>query len=226
MKKAFISILLFSLSISFIGCDLLPKTNSNNKSTSTATTSANGTSTSTVDTSSSTVNNSTDTLNSEDNTTTISNSINSSDTKNTEAIANRSVRLFFYDVDSGQTKYTDKTISVNNGALVSAIVNALKKSTDNQYGILDSNIDVRSAKLDKDKDLLTVNFGENFVNNMNLGAGTEASVLQAVVNSLGYNYGVNNVCITVNGKPYSSGHIVKDSNEAFKVNYENAVPMN
>ncbi len=234
MKKAFIfTLLICSLTISVIGCDLLPNNNSNNNnndsknnSTSTATTSATSTAGDalpTIENASSTVDNDDkDVLNSEEaSTTTISNSAISKD----NVIANRNVRLFYYDVESGQTKYTDKTISINDGALVSAIINSLKKQNDNSYGNLDPNIDVRSAKLDKDKDLLTVNFGENFVNTMNLGSGPESSILQAVVNSLGYNYDVSKVYITVDGKPYSSGHIVKEVNEPFEVNYENTVPI-
>lgn len=227
MKKGFIfTLLLCSLTVSVMGCDLFPNNNdSKNNSTSTATTSATSTTDDalpTIENASSTANDDDkDALSKEDSTTTISNSANSND----NAMANRNVRLFFYDADSGQTKYTDKTISINDGALVSAIINSLKKQNDNSYGNLDSNIDVRSAKLDKDKDLLTVNFGENFVNTMNLGSGSEASILQAVVNSLGYNYGVSKVYITVDGKPYSSGHIIKEANEPFEVNYENTVPV-
>ena len=135
------------------------------------------------------------------------------------------IRLYVYDAVSGESMYTMKNITIVDGALVSAIINALKDDSSNNFTALNSEIQVKSAKLEKDKDLLTVDFGEKFLNNMDLGGGVEMGMLQSVVNSLGYNFGVSNVCITVNGKGYSSGHISHKADEPFKVDYSNSTPM-
>lgn len=148
------------------------------------------------------------------------NSIDSS-TKNPITTSSKNVRLFYYNGVSDKIYYEDKSINVIDGALVTGIINELKINKGDEYCSLDSSIIVKSAKLDSEKDLLTVNFGEKFVNNMNLGSGAESSVLQAIVNSLGYNFNVNHVYITVDGKDYASGHIIKKDGEVFDVNYNN-----
>ncbi|NLK94479.1 MAG: GerMN domain-containing protein [Clostridiales bacterium] len=130
------------------------------------------------------------------------------------------IRIYFYDGVNDVIYYKDESVEVTDGALVTAIINSLKVNRGDNYCTLDSNIAVKSAKLDKEKDTLTVNFGEKFVNNMNLGSGAESSVLTSVVNSLGYNFGVSKVYITVNGKEYSSGHIKLEEGEPFTVNYK------
>jgi len=118
-----------------------------------------------------------------------------------------------------------KNITIVDGALVSSIINALKDDSSNNFTALNPEIQVKSAKLEKDKDLLTVDFGEKFLNNMDLGGGVEMGMLQSVVNSLGYNFGVSNVCITVNGEGYSSGHVSHKADEPFKVDYSNSIPL-
>lgn len=141
--------------------------------------------------------------------------------KNESSSTEKEVRIFYYNIESDKIIYTNKKVEVKDGALANAILNTYKGSLDNScLSGLPDNVTIKSAKLDKDKDLLTVNFGDTFVNTLGYGAGIESSILQSVVNSLGYNFGVSNVYITVNGKPYSSGHIVQKENEAFKVKYD------
>lgn len=144
--------------------------------------------------------------------------------ENNSSVTEKDVRIFYYDIESDKIIYQNKKIKVTYGALTNAIIDAYKGALDNQcYSGLPDNVVVKSAKLEKDKDLITVNFGDTFVNTLGYGAGIEASILQSVVNSLGYNFGVSNVYITVNGKPYSSGHIAQKENESFAVKYDGCV---
>lgn len=145
---------------------------------------------------------------------------NKTSSGSTEVKTNKSVRLFYYDGVNDKILYEDTDIKVTDGALVTAIINSLKNDKGENYCKLDSNISVKSAVLDKEKDLLTVNFGSKFVNNMNLGSGAESGVLQSIVNSLGYNFDVSKIYILIDGEEYSSGHILLEEGEAFTVNYE------
>lgn len=199
MKKTLISTAIFlSLSTLFLGCGDSPKTSDNSNDSTKAE---------------------------------AENSQIGNPTKNTQSfeeetdekksnIETKLIRVYFYDGVKDLIYYKDESVSVTDGALVTAIINNLKINREEDICKLDSDITVKSAKLDKDKDTLTVNFGDKFVNNMNLGSGAESSVLTAVVNSLGYNFGVSKVYITVNGKEYSSGHIKLETGEAFDVNYK------
>lgn len=231
MKKRFIcALLLCSLSLVLFSCgESTPK---DNGSTSTATSSSKNEPT----TSTSKIEKDTNTTSNKDDTNTISKSesntptINSNVSKNESSSSSKKevdqeIRLYVYDAISGESMYTMKNITIVDGALVSAIINALKDDSSNNFTALNPEIQVKSAKLEKDKDLLTVDFGEKFLNNMDLGGGTEIGMLQSVVNSLGYNFGVSNVCITVNGEGYSSGHVSHKADEPFKVDYSNSIPL-
>lgn len=231
MKKRFIcALLLCSLSLVLFSCgESTPKDNS---STSTATSSIKNT----TSTSTSKIEKDTSTASNEDDTNTISKSesntptINSNVSKNESSSSSKKevdqeIRLYVYDAISGESMYTMKNITIVDGALVSSIINALKDDSSNNFTALNPEIQVKSAKLEKDKDLLTVDFGEKFLNNMDLGGGVEMGMLQSVVNSLGYNFGVSNVCITVNGEGYSSGHVSHKADEPFKVDYSNSIPL-
>lgn len=222
MKKRFISILLLcSLSLVLFSCgESTPKDNS---STSTAT-STSKTSTS----SASKVTKDIDNKNSkteESSTPTTNSNVSKPESSTSKKEVNEEIRLYVYNAETGDSMYTMKNVTITDGALVSAVVNALKDDSSKKFTALDSSIEVKSAKLEKDKDLLTVDFGEKFLNDMNLGGGIEAGMLQSLVNSLGYNFGVSKVCITVNGKGYSSGHISHKADEPFNVDYSNTAFM-
>lgn len=137
----------------------------------------------------------------------------------------KTIKVYFYDGVEDKIFFTNETAVVTDGALVTAIIDLLKKDRGENFCTLPPDLGVKGAKLDKANDKISVNFGGKFVNNMNLGSGSEINVLQSIVNSIGYNFGVSNVYITVDGAEYSSGHILMESNEAFKVNYENTTEI-
>lgn len=231
MKKRFIcALLLCSLSLVLFSCgESTPK---DTGSTSTATSSSKNeptTSTSKIEKDTSTGSNKGDTntiSKSESTTPTINSNVSKNESSSSsKKEVDQEIRLYVYDAISGESMYTMKNITMVDGALVSSIINALKDDSSNNFTALNPEIQVKSAKLEKDKDLLTVDFGEKFLNNMDLGGGVEMGMLQSVVNSLGYNFGVSNVCITVNGEGYSSGHVSHKADEPFKVDYSNSIPL-
>lgn len=227
MKKRFIYVLLLcSLSLVLFSCgESTPK---DNKSTSTTTSSSNSKNDTTATSTSKTKKDTSTASQNESSTanTSVNVSKNESSTSNTSKKevkeVNQEIRLYVYDAVSGDSMYTMKNVTITDGALVSAVINALKDNSSNSFTALDPEIQVKSAKLEKEKDLLTVNFGEKFLNNMDLGGGTEMGMVQSIVNSLGYNFGVSKVCITVNGEGYSSGHISHKADEPFEVDYSNS----
>lgn len=143
------------------------------------------------------------------------------DASNKSDIKIKSVRLYTYNCIDDKMTYYNEDVKVQDGALVKAIVNALKTEKDSNTLTLSPKVIVNKAKLENDS--LTVDFGDNFINTMNLGSTSELMLLKSLVNSLGYNFGVSKVYITVNGANYSSGHICKSEKEAFSVNYDNCV---
>lgn len=71
--------------------------------------------------------------------------------------------------------------------------------------------DVKIKSLNKEDDLLTIDFNSKFVSNMNAGANTEMLILNSVAKTFARAYNVDFVNITVEGEAYSSGHIALDS---------------
>lgn len=74
-----------------------------------------------------------------------------------------------------------------------------------------------------ENNIVYVDFSGEFVRDMNVGSGYELLILQSVTNTLGGYYQSNEVTITLDGKPYESGHILMKEGETFKVSMEKVV---
>jgi hypothetical protein len=113
-------------------------------------------------------------------------------------------------------KTGDITRTVLEGALFR---NAVKE---NYLPLSSSNTKINSMYLGKDS-IAYVDFSPEFVTEMNAGAGYEQSILQCITNTLGNYYQTEKVYITVDGKPYESGHILMKKGETFKVDMSNVI---
>lgn len=104
------------------------------------------------------------------------------------------------------------------------IEETLKKQAkkDTYLPLASTNTKVNSLYLDKDG-IVQVDFSPEFVNEMNAGAGYELLILQSITNTLGNYYGARAVSITLEGKPYESGHVLMKKGETFKVNMKAVV---
>lgn len=155
-----------------------------------------------------------------------SESNDSSSINNENEILTESANIYYYDVVNDKIVYLSKTIEIKNKEVATALVNELKKSpTEDISPVISSNITLKSATLDKASDTIKLDFSSNFVIEQNLGAGTESSTLKAICNTFGDYFNVSKVIITLDGKPYSSGHIIKAEGEAFDVDLNNSTEL-
>lgn len=151
----------------------------------------------------------------------------SSSTDNKNEILTESANIYYYDVVNDKIVYLSKTIEIKNKEIATALVNELKKSpTEDISPVINSNITLKSANLDNNSNTIKLDFSSNFVTEQNLGAGTESGTLTAICNTFGDYFNVSKVIITLDGKPYSSGHIIKTEGEAFDVNLDNSIELN
>ncbi len=134
-----------------------------------------------------------------------------------------SVRIYYYDAKNDKIFYKDFIKKGEGTALInSTIMNELTKSPKNEINAtLPNGVKIKSIKTIPGKDQVVVDLPQNFVKNMNAGSGVEINILQCIVNTVGYNYKVNSVIITLDGKPYESGHISMKAGESFNVDYSN-----
>ena len=135
-------------------------------------------------------------------------------------------KIYYYDAISDKIVYINKAITVNDDDAATALINELKKSPNNDISpSLSSEIVLNSSTLDAEKSTISLDLSSNFVSAQNLGAGAESSTLTAICNTFGSYFNVENVEITLDGKPYSSGHILMNEGETFKVNLNDAVEL-
>jgi len=130
---------------------------------------------------------------------------------------------FYYPNGYDSMNYaSERKLSFNTNDITKKIFEKYFKEAPNKNvgKLISSNTTIKSLYLNKDN-MVYVDFSKEFTGEMNAGSGYESQILQCITNTLGDYYSVKNVYITVEGKPYSSGHILMKKGEAFIVDYKN-----
>lgn len=144
----------------------------------------------------------------------------------TNEVKTMNCRIYYYNGADDFFYYKDKSINVNNGALVTALTNEMKNIPNEELFNFKDYLAVRSAKLDKANGVLTVDLSSSYYNILkHVGSGSEASALKTLALTYSYNYKVNKVIILVNGKPYEGSHIIMEPNEYININVTNIKPL-
>lgn len=158
-------------------------------------------------------------------TTDSNNESNNVDSK--ENIKEENANIYYYDAVTDKIVYINKVIEVKEKMTATALVDELKKAPNDDIAPAISNeITLNSANIDEENSTIIIDFSSNFVQAQNLGSGAESSTLKAICNTFGSYFKVTNVIITLDGEPYSSGHILMSEGESFKVDLANSVPLN
>lgn len=102
-----------------------------------------------------------------------------------------------------------------------AIADALKGNHEVTEGlpVIDESVEINFMYLDEN-DIAHVDFSEELTTEMNAGSGSESLILQAIVNTIAAYYRtppVEEVLLTVEGEPYTGGHITYEEGETIEV---------
>ncbi len=131
-----------------------------------------------------------------------------------------------YIPDSDEKLYVEPlTITFKTGDVTRLVLQeALKKegAKESYLPLISANTKINSLYLGEDK-IVYADFSIDLTKDMHLGSGYESLTLQGLANTLGSYYGVEKVYITVDGRPYESGHILMKKGETFQVNMDNVV---
>lgn len=84
--------------------------------------------------------------------------------------------------------------------------------------LISENTDINQMYLGNDE-IAYIDFTPELVSEMNAGAGVEALIIQAIVDTVGNYYNVEEVMLTVDGGPYSSGHFDLSEGETWPVEF-------
>lgn len=139
---------------------------------------------------------------------------------------NRNCRVFYFNKVDLKTYCVDTNVKVTDNALVTALTEKLYSApnNNNNFVVLSKDYGVRSATLNYDTNVLTVVFNENFIKDMELSAEVANGVIGAVVNTYGYNYGVDKVAVYFGDELYTST-AGTSSDEYSTVNYSDVLKL-
>ena len=138
----------------------------------------------------------------------------------------QSLEFYYPNIDGVTLNFVDKQLNFKTNDITRIKIEAAYKELPNgNIGkVLSPNAKIKSLYLNKDN-MVYVDFTKELVSEMNAGAGFESMILQCITNTLGRYYGVTKVYLTVEGSPYSSGHIIMKKGEPFIVNLTNSVKL-
>lgn len=126
----------------------------------------------------------------------------SKDAKDNNTSASKKQKLIYYTYNLDTEKLTSHEREVKE-LTVDSIVKELI-----QAGVLQKDTKVKTFKVEEKNNVktLVVDMSEDFIN-FNQGSSAELLQLQCFANSLIKSFNAKNVKLTVEGEPYSSGHI-------------------
>lgn len=161
---------------------------------------------------------------------------NTSNTKNSDNseiniskendLVTNDVRIYYYDIQNDTMTYINKTIEIKDKAIATSLFNELKRSPAEGFlPSISNDVSLNSANLVKEENMIKLDFSSNLINTQNLGSGAESNTLKAICNTFGSFFNVDKVMITLDGSPYSSGHILMNEGEWFEVDLTNATEL-
>jgi hypothetical protein len=132
----------------------------------------------------------------------------------------QTIKLFFPDVLNDKIISTERTVEIlTNEDMKWKFQKELKTPPENSGlpKVLSANTQINSIRLDQAKDMVIADFSSHLVKEMNAGTSYESMLLKCIVKTLGNYYQKGRVMITLDGKPYESGHIIMKPGEYFNV---------
>jgi hypothetical protein len=136
----------------------------------------------------------------------------------------QSLKIYYPDFNNGRIVYTDNSVALKtNDNIIGFIENYLKNPPNKDLvSPISQNTKINKLYLDNIERKVFVDFSKELISDMNAGSGLEADIVQSIVNTLGNYYSVEKVYISIEGKPYESGHILLKENEVFYVDFNNS----
>ncbi|WP_284037630.1 GerMN domain-containing protein [Neobacillus sp. 114] len=136
------------------------------------------------------------------------------------------INFFYPNIDDGKLYIKSKQIKFyTNDITRKVLAEAYKEPINNQLGVVFSkNTEINSLYLNQDG-IVYIDVNQAFRDEMSAGAAYEEMLLQSVVNTVGQYYQTAKVYLTIDNKPYESGHISMKKGEYFKVQTQNSIEM-
>ena len=136
------------------------------------------------------------------------------------------MRFYYPNENVNKLFFVNKQLSFNTNDITKiSFENAYKDLARGDLAkVLGPNVKINSLYLNKDNRAY-IDFSKELLSEMKAGSGYESMILQGITNTIGTYYGVDKVYITIENKPYISGHIEMKKGEFFAVNLSNSVEL-
>ncbi|MGB5823680.1 MAG: GerMN domain-containing protein [Proteocatella sp.] len=138
----------------------------------------------------------------------------------------QNINLYYPNIDDEKYYFKTVEITINKeDNIADIIVEAYKTNAIKGTGrVLSENTRINKIYLDE-KGVLNIDFNKEFITEMNAGASYEELILHSVANTFGEYYKADKIAITIEEKPYESGHILLGKDDYIDTDYTNVVKV-
>jgi hypothetical protein len=138
----------------------------------------------------------------------------------------QTINFYYPNIDDDKIYYKKREIHFNTNDMTKMVLaKAYKELPNNQIGVVFSNnTSINSLYLNNDH-MVYIDLNQNFVNEMNAGAGYEGMILQSIANTFGEYYNSKKVYLTIDNKPYESGHFSMKKGEFLNVKTNETIEL-
>jgi hypothetical protein len=133
------------------------------------------------------------------------------------------IRFYYPQFMKDTLRYIDRNIETNtNEDMALLFTEQFKTIPENSdlTRVLSQGTIIRSIFINHENETVSVDFSKDLVTDMKTGAGLEGMLLKSLANTFGRYYQKEKVILTVEGKPYESGHFLMKPGEAFETDFE------
>jgi len=134
------------------------------------------------------------------------------------------VRFFYPNINDNKLYYRDQDVSFKTNEDTKDILASVYRQVVNNAQVISENTKINSLYLGDDN-IVNIDFNDAFQTEMNAGSGYESMILTCIANTFGWYYNSDKVILTVQNKPYESGHIAFKEGEFIKTDFDNAVEI-
>lgn len=132
----------------------------------------------------------------------------------------QTVKIYFPQFSTDKVVSMDREVQINsNEDMKFKFQKEFKTipSGSNLTKVLSTNVKILSIKVDDKTGIVTVNFSSDLIRGMNAGTSLELLIIKSITNTFGNYFQKEKVIITLEGKPYESGHVLMKKGEYFTV---------
>jgi hypothetical protein len=137
----------------------------------------------------------------------------------------QTVKFYYPSINDDKLYFSQKKLIFKTNDITKLTFEKILKETPskNVGRLIGPNVKIKSLYVNGN--IVYIDFSKELITEMNAGSSYEALILQGIANTIGEYYGVNKVYITVEGKPYESGHISMKKGETFTVDTKGSVQL-